>query len=364
MLDAEEIEERDDIDVSGELDDEQPRPKLRLLRALPMLLVLGLLVHFLLPRLGTIEDSLQTLKSLKPWALALALLAEASSYLANGSLLQSVVCLSGEKIKLRRAVAIEIGAGTISLVAAGALGFGAAIYRWTRAAGVARESAMLASWLPSLFDSATLILFALASAIELLLVHHLSRATVIALAIVVSLLASLIATVVVLLAKSEWMTAMAAWVGRIVKRFRKGFDESVLMEAADRAARTWRSLKDGGWMRPAASSFMVLTFDILCLECAFLAAGQRIHPTMLIAGYGVPLLLGRASFLPGGIAVTEVAMAALFGALGVQPAVAVIVVLTYRLISFWLPALCGIPIAVTLYSHRRKVEKKALAANR
>ncbi|HMC22813.1 MAG TPA: flippase-like domain-containing protein, partial [Thermoanaerobaculia bacterium] len=62
--------------------------------------------------------------------------------------------------------------------------------------------------------------------------------------------------------------------------------------------------------------------------------------------------LGRASFLPGGIAVVEVAMAALYSELGVPPSTAIVAVLTYRLISFWLPALAGIPLAIGLQSQR------------
>jgi uncharacterized protein (TIRG00374 family) len=76
--------------------------------------------------------------------------------------------------------------------------------------------------------------------------------------------------------------------------------------------------------------------------------------SLLLAGYGVPILLGRASFLPGGIAVIEVAMAALYGGLGVPASTAVVAVLTYRLISFWLPTAIGIPIAITLQSRKHK----------
>jgi uncharacterized protein (TIRG00374 family) len=106
-------------------------------------------------------------------------------------------------------------------------------------------------------------------------------------------------------------------------------------------------------MRPAACSLMVVVFDLLCLRYAFLAAGHSLHISLLLAGYGVPLLLGRASFLPGGIAVVEVAMTALYGGLGVPASIAVVGVLTYRLISFWLPAILGVPIAITLQSSQR-----------
>jgi uncharacterized protein (TIRG00374 family) len=331
-----------------------PRPlKLRILRAVPVLLVLGLLVHFLLPRLDTIEDSLTTLRTMAPWAIALSLLMQTLSYVANGALLQSIVGLAGERMSWRRAAAIEMAAGSVALVAAGALGFGAAIYRWTRSGGVSADAALLASWLPSMFDAAALIVFALISGVELLLMHKLSRLTVIALVIVVSLLTVVIVIAIVLLARNDWMKAISKKVSRIVKRFRPHWDSSGMIAAVDSAAETWKEMRHGGWLRPAACSLMVVVFDLLCLRYAFLAAGHSLHISLLLAGYGVPLLLGRASFLPGGIAVVEVAMTALYGGLGVPASIAVVGVLTYRLISFWLPAILGVPMAITLHSSHR-----------
>jgi glycosyltransferase 2 family protein len=333
----------------------EPRPvRMQLLRIIPVVLVLGLLVHFVLPRLGSVADSIDALHTMKPWAIVLAIVFETLCYVANGALLQSVVHLTGEHVSLRRAAVIEMGAGTVSLVAAGALGFGAAIYRWTRDSGVSRDAAMLASWLPPVFDSITLVLFALIGAVELLRAHQLSRTTETALAIVIAVLSLAIGTIIVLLVRSDWMTAIALRITRLIKRVRPGADDSLLIDAADRAARAWRTMRSGGWVRPACSSLLVMTFDFLCLRYAFLAAGQHLYITTLLAGYGVPLLLGRSTFLPGGIAVTEVAMAAIFGGLGVPAGAAVVAVLTYRLISFWLPAMIGIPIAIALQSGRSR----------
>jgi glycosyltransferase 2 family protein len=339
-------------EILTELGAEPPRVTFHVLRVVPMLIVLGLLVHFLLPRIGTIEGSLETLRTMKPWAIALAFAFEALSYVANGMVLQSVVALTGERMSLRRATAIEIGAGTVALVAAGTLGFAAAIYKWSTNSGLSQRAAMLVSWLPSLFDSASLILFALTGAVELLLLHELSRTILIALAIVVWVLAMIIAAVIVLLVRNDWLTALTTFASRVMRRISPSGDDSLFIDAAHKAAQTWRSLRRGGWLRPACSSLLVLTFDFLCLRYAFLAAGLHPHITLLIAVYGVPLLLGRASLIPGGIAVTEVAMAALIGGLGVAASAAVVVVLVYRLISFWLPAVVGIPIAVALQSRR------------
>ena len=328
----------------------EARPiRLHALRWVPIVIVLGLIIHLLLPRLDTIEESFKTMRTLAPWAIAMAVLFETLSYIANGALLQSIVHLAGERLTLRRSIAIEIGAGTVALVAAGALGFGAAIYKWTRNAGISNEGAMLASWLPTMFDSMTLVIFALVSAAELLILRQLSRTTMIALTIVVSILIALIGAAIIIVARPDRLSAIATRLARIFPEA----DDSIIFDAADRASRTWQMMRDGAWVRPAVFSLLVLTFDVLCLRYAFLAAGQHLYLSILLAGYGVPMLLGRASFLPGGIAIIEVAMAALFSGLGVMSNVAVVAVLTYRLISFWLPAAAGIPIAITLQARKR-----------
>jgi uncharacterized protein (TIRG00374 family) len=319
-----------------------------------MVVILGLLVHFLLPRLATIQESLETMRTMAPWAIVFAVVFEFLSYLANGALLQSVLRMVGDNISLRRSVAIEIGAATVSLVAVGALGFGAAIYKWTRNRGVKQDAAVLASWLPSVFDATTLVIFALIGAVNLLFFHKLGRTTGIALGVVVVALGLVITAIFLLLARNDWLEALARRAARIIRRIRPSIDEAALMDVVDRAEKTWETMKTGGWIRPALCSLMVLTFDLLCLRYAFLAAGETLKISLLLAGYGVPILLGRASFLPGGIAVIEVAMAALFGGLGVPANVAVVGVLTYRLISFWLPTAIGIPIAVTLQSRGKR----------
>jgi uncharacterized protein (TIRG00374 family) len=345
-----------DFEQVADARSEEPKSTLHIFRILPIVLVLGLLVHFVLPRIDTIQEALLTIRTMAPWAIVLAFSMEALSYSANGELLQSIVSLMGERISLRRAIAIEIGAGTVAVVAAGALGFGASIYRWTRNSGLSQRTAMLASWLPSVFDSITLVVFGLLSAIALLVRHELSRTTMVALAIVISVLLAIIGTIIALLARNEWLIALSTFAARTIQRVRPSVDDVSFVEAAQRAAETWHSLKGGGWIRPGLSSVLVLTFDLLCLRYALLAAGQHPHFTVILAGYGVPLLLGRASFIPGGIAVTEVAMAALLTGLGIAGAAAVVAVLVYRLISFWIPSIVGIPIAITLQATKRPLQ--------
>jgi hypothetical protein len=63
------------------------------------------LVHFLLPRLETPQNSLLTLRPLAPCAIGLSLIMEELSYVANAAS-QSVIQMAGERMSLRRAAAI------------------------------------------------------------------------------------------------------------------------------------------------------------------------------------------------------------------------------------------------------------------
>ena len=92
-----------------------------------------------------------------------------------------------------------------------------------------------------------------------------------------------------------------------------------------------------------------ILFDILTLYFMFVAAGHNVSPTILFAGYGLPLLLGKMAFLlPGGVGVVEGSMVALYTSLKVPNAISVVVILGYRMISFWLPTLLGFLAAAYL----------------
>jgi glycosyltransferase 2 family protein len=84
-----------------------------------------------------------------------------------------------------------------------------------------------------------------------------------------------------------------------------------------------------------------------------------------VAGYGLPLLLGKMAFVvPGGVGVVEGSTAVLYTGLGVPQATAVVVVLGYRMVSFWIPSLAGFPIAAYLQRSRVKTQTKNFPGER
>jgi len=81
-------------------------------------------------------------------------------------------------------------------------------------------------------------------------------------------------------------------------------------------------------------------FDIAVLWASFRAFGHSPPGAVLVMGYYVGTL-GNALPLPGGIGGVEGGMIAAFLAFGVPAHLAVLAVLAYRTISYWLPTLPG-----------------------
>jgi uncharacterized membrane protein YbhN (UPF0104 family) len=90
-------------------------------------------------------------------------------------------------------------------------------------------------------------------------------------------------------------------------------------------------------------------FDIAVLGVCFRAFGTVVPVAVVVMGYFLGTL-GSLLPLPGGIGGVEGGMIGAFAAFGVPADRAVIAVLAYRAISFWLPTLPGVGGYVTLRS--------------
>lgn len=313
---------------------------------IPLIAFVAFAIHFLLPRLATFESSLDLVRRLRLLPLLLALVAESLSYIANGWLLWTTITFSKERVSLLRCIEIVTAASTVSLVAAGVVGYAASVYEWTRRSGARRETATLAAAIPSAFDGAALVLFGAISAVILLLRGRMDAwALRSVLIVMLMLVAATAATLLALFAPKRAHDLVARILGEKRRNIAEKIDKtlSVVRE----------TIRSGGAVRAFTASSLNLIFDLIAFELVFLATGHGIAPIVLLGGYGVPLLLGRSSFIPGGIAVVEVGMTATYVALGVPTDVAVVAVLGYRFISFWLPTLAGIPIAAYLQTRKR-----------
>jgi uncharacterized protein (TIRG00374 family) len=98
-------------------------------------------------------------------------------------------------------------------------------------------------------------------------------------------------------------------------------------------------------------------FDIAVLGVSFHAFGTVVPVAVLVVGYFLGTL-GNLLPLPGGIGGVEGGMIGAFVAFGTPTRSAVVAVLAYRAISFWLPTLPGIAGYLALRStvHRWRME--------
>jgi uncharacterized protein (TIRG00374 family) len=113
----------------------------------------------------------------------------------------------------------------------------------------------------------------------------------------------------------------------------------------------WRKLRHPDWAMVGTVSWWA--FNIAVLYAAFRAFGQAPPVAVLIQAYFVGMLANLLP-LPGGIGGVDGGMIGAFVAFGVSGSLALIAVLVYRLLAFWLPS---IPGAIAYFQLRRTVSR-------
>jgi glycosyltransferase 2 family protein len=332
----------------------------RTLRNILMLVILGAGIHLILPQVHVLRTSWQVLASMSWWIVGLAFLAQALSYLGSGYMLQGFLEITRQEINLWLAALVVIGANSIGMVAGGTVGVSAAIYRWTGGSQGSMKGATLASLLSPLFINFILTLVSIFGLVHLILAHSLTRAQALGFSLTPLILALTLTSVILAVRYREPAVRAVLWVSRHLGRLRrKPFNPHPIQQEAEELFAALDELLHGAWQKPAFGAFLSVLFDMLTLYCMFLATGYHISASVLMAGYGLPLLLGKAAFiLPGGIGIVESSMALLYNGLGVPQQTTVIVVLGYRLISFWLPSIAGFPVGAFLERSQGRLNRK------
>jgi len=325
-------------------------PRIRLWRYLPLLIILGLAVHLLVPQITTLENSWSVVRSMTWWAVALAIIAQALSYVGSGFTLHAILDTNQERLSVFEGILITMASYSIGLVAGGWVGGAAATYGWVRRESHSRNTAVLAGTLPAILNNAVLVGVALIGTLYLIMVHDLTNTQLIEFGIVVLVLGLTTVGVLIALRFPEPATRLAVWLaGRWASLRRKPFEPQNTITSMEGFVLAWRHLRNGNWLHPLLGAMANIGFDMMTLYFMFIAAGQHISLGVLFAGYGLPFILGKIAFIfPGGVGVIEGSMVALYTSLKVPNPVNVVVILGYRLFSFWLPSLLGFMAAAYL----------------
>lgn len=320
-----------------------------------LLIVLGLALHLLLPQIATFQHSYQVIKDMLVWAVILAVIAQVISYLGSGYMLKSLVRFSKHSLSIFKGVMIAMAGASFGVVAGGLVGTTAATYRLMKKEKVSNEAATLAGTIPGLFNNIVLILISTFGLIYLLLAHELSKLQLLGFIFTLAVLIVVIGLLVWGLTKRESFTRVMRWMSRYWAKLRhKVFDPNKTADWLAGMFRAADALIAGGWRGSLIGATINVVFDMLTLYFIFIAANNQVSIGILLIGYGLPLLLGKMAFIiPGGVGVIETTMVGLYTELGVPSSTAVVVVLAYRLISFWLPLIVGFLIIPILQGKHR-----------
>jgi uncharacterized protein (TIRG00374 family) len=105
------------------------------------------------------------------------------------------------------------------------------------------------------------------------------------------------------------------------------------------------------WRRALLLTTGRLAFDYGCLLAALHAASSSPQPSLVLLAYAATGILELIPITPGGLGIVEAGLSSLLILAGVHPANAVLATLAYRLASYWLPLVAGLP-AYLLFRHR------------
>jgi hypothetical protein len=132
------------------------------------------------------------------------------------------------------------------------------------------------------------------------------------------------------------------WAASVAKHVRPSIDPERAAETSRRLASLARSALTG---RAFLASFGFaagdLLFDLLSLDLVFLAVRYQPGFGPLAVAYAVANIASAIPVTPGGLGVIEVTLVAITVGFGAPRATAVLAVLGYRIVNYWLPLLPG-----------------------
>lgn len=335
------------VAVAGdEVDDDEAMPRMQMTR--DRALVLGLFVvsaiaflYFVLPQLSGVRNTWDRLDQGDPWWVAAALAFQVAAMGSYVLLFQGVHVPPGSPITYRESYLITMaGLAATRLFAAGGAG-GVALTAWAlRRSGMPRREVAerMIAFLVLLYGvyMASMVVGGIGLYFGLF-----DGPKTFALTILPAGLALM--AILVMLA----IGLVPGDVERRLDRFRPANER--VAKLVRRLATVPASLSGGvrfalaSIRRPDAAMVGTLTWwmcNIAVLYAAFRAFGDAPPTAVLVMGYFVGLL-GNLLPLPGGIGGVDGGMIGAFAAFGVDPGLALVAVLMYRLFAFWLPTIPG-----------------------
>ena len=122
-----------------------------------------------------------------------------------------------------------------------------------------------------------------------------------------------------------------------------------------------KQVLDKKWWQAVLLTAGRLGFDYGCLLAVLRATGAHPQPSVVLLAYSAANIVELLPLTPGGLGIVEASLTGLLVLAGVHTGAAVLATLAYRIASYWLPLLAGLP-AYLLFRRRygRPVRERAM----
>jgi uncharacterized protein (TIRG00374 family) len=318
------------------------RPAVRWIVHGVLLAALAAGVFGLLPQLGGLTRDAAGLRHARPGFLVAAVVAEAVSLGCYAQLYRRVLAALGARIRFRLAADVimatffvshltPFGSATGTLVNASAL----------ETEGIAATTTGEAIALSSLTSTVALIVL-FGSGFAATAGQHLSHQYLVIAGVAIFLIVAVLAAVLAVGARPAIAGRAGGWAGSIARHFRPSIDPAKVGQTSARLASLAKTALTG---RDFAVSFAFAAgnwvFDLLALDLVFLALGYQPGFGPLAVAYGTANIASAIPLTPGGLGVIEVTLVAITVGFGAPRPTAVLAVLGYRIVNYWLPLIPG-----------------------
>ncbi|MGD0986027.1 MAG: lysylphosphatidylglycerol synthase transmembrane domain-containing protein [Acidimicrobiales bacterium] len=158
----------------------------------------------------------------------------------------------------------------------------------------------------------------------------------------------------------ELLGRSVQWLWNRVRRHRPltGFPERLL-----RDRNSIRSALGASWQRAVLLCTARLGFDFGCLLAVLWATGSHPRPSLVLLAYAVTGVIGLLPITPGGLGIVEASLSGMLVVAGIGAGDALLATLAYRVVSYWLPLLAGLP-AYLLFRRRYRFASATAAVPR
>jgi uncharacterized protein (TIRG00374 family) len=318
------------------------RPALRWIVHGVMFVALAAGVFGLLPRLGGLTHDAAGLRHARPAFMAAAIVAQALSLGCYALLYRRVLASLGARLPFRLTAQVTLATFLVSHVTPFGSATGTVLNVSTlETEGVAASTTGEAIGLTSLVSTIALIAL-FGTGLVATAGRHLSPGYLTIAGVALVLVVAVLAIALLVGAHPGIAERAGRRVASWARHVRSSIDPEKVAQTSGRLVSLARSALTGrAFLESYGFAMADLLFDLLSLDLMFLAFRYQPGFGPLAVAYAAANIASAIPLTPGGLGVIEVTMVAITVGFGAPRATAVIAVLGYRVVNYWLPLLPG-----------------------